>query len=110
MEAIQKELKKEQNLATSFKTLLAKKQQQIEDAYKTNNIRTDAEHAMLVAEFWQYWQYKRNACNAEVETLDHFLHRTLMTGTEVAQTTLDNVYNFAKGTLSLECDKPLILG
>lgn len=110
MEAIQKELKKEQNLATSFKTLLAKKQQQIEDAYRTNNIRTDAEHAMLVAEFWQYWQYKRNACSAEVETLDHFFHRTLMTGTEVAQTTLDNIYNFTKGTLSLECDKPLILG
>lgn len=110
MESIQKDLKKEENLNTSFKTLYARKQRQIEEAYKTNNIHTDAEHGMLVAEFWQYWQYKRNACSAEVETLDHFLNRTLMTGTEVAQRTLNNIYNFADGTLSVECDKPLILG
>lgn len=110
MESIQKDLKKEENLNTSFKTLYARKQRQIEEAYKTNNIHTDAEHGMLIAEFWQYWQYKRNACSAEVETLDHFLNRTLMTGTEVAQRTLNNIYNFADGTLSLECDKPLILG
>ena len=110
LDSIQRKMDREKNLNIAFKTVFTRKQQQIEEAYKTNNIRTDAEHAMLVAEFWQYWQYKRNACSAEVETLDHFLNRTLMTGTEVAQTTLNNVYNFASGTLSVECDKPLILG
>ena len=65
---------------------------------------------MLVTDFWKYWQYTRNACSAQVETLDGFLTRTLMTGTDVAHYTLTNVYNFADNTLSISCNKPLIIG
>lgn len=110
MQAIQKEFNKEMKRQLEFQTQAAKKQAEIEQAYASNNIRTDAEHAMLVTEFWKYWQYKRNACSAQVETLDRFLTRTLMMGTDVAQYTLSNVYGFANNTLSISCDKPLILG
>lgn len=110
MQAIQKEFNKEMKRQLEFQTRAAKKQAEIEQAYASNNIRTDAEHAMLVTDFWKYWQYKRNACSAQVETLDGFLTRTLMTGTDVAHYTLTNVYNFADNTLSISCDKPLIIG
>ena len=110
MQAIQKEFNKEMKRQLEFQTQAAKKQAEIEQAYASNNIRTDAEHAMLVADFWKYWQYKRNACSAQVETLDGFLTRTLMTGTDVAHYTLNNVYGFADNTLSISCNKPLIIG
>ena len=110
MQAIQKEFNKEMKRQLEFQTHAAKKQAEIEQAYASNNIRTDAEHAMLVADFWKYWQYKRNACSAQVETLDGFLTRTLMTGTDVAHYTLNNVYGFADNTLSISCNKPLIIG
>lgn len=110
MQAIQKEFNKEMKRQLEFQTQAAKKQAEIEQAYASNNIRTDAEHAMLVTDFWKYWQYKRNACSAQVETLDGFLTRTLMMGTDVAQYTLNNVYGFANNTLSISCNKPLIIG
>lgn len=110
MQAIQKEFSKEMKRQLEFQTQAARKQAEIEQAYASNNIRTDAEHAMLVTDFWKYWQYMRNACSAQVETLDGFLTRTLMTGTDVAHYTLNNVYGFADNTLSISCDKPLIIG